>query len=75
MKEEKNPFKKVGIPEQEVPSDMRDKVMDNVNSIKLLLDVTSLFTSNYLETIEGMFKTTNNDSEKNDNNNDNKNNK
>lgn len=65
MKEDKNPFKQAGFPEQEVPSDMKDKVMDNVNSIKLLLDVTSLFTSNYLETIEGMFKTTKNDSNNN----------
>lgn len=57
MKTEKNPFKETNIPEQEVPADLKDKVLGNVNALKLLLDVTSLFTSNYLETIEQMFKT------------------
>lgn len=57
MKPEKNPFKETNIPEQEVPADLKDKVLGNVNALKLLLDVTSLFTSNYLETIEQMFKT------------------
>lgn len=52
-----NPFQKIGLPPQEVPSDLKKKVMDDVNSVKLLLDLTSLFSSNYASTIESMFKT------------------
>jgi hypothetical protein len=64
MKMNENPFKKLGLPPQEVPTELRQKVMDDINAVKLLIEITSLFSSNYAETIEGMFKT------KNKNNND-----
>ena len=58
MKEEKeNPFKKIGIPPQELPSDLKKKVMDHVNSVKLIMEISSLFSSNYASTIESFFKT------------------
>lgn len=58
MKEEKeNPFKKIGVPPQELPSDLKKKVMDDVNSVKLLMEISSLFSSNYVSTIESFFKT------------------
>jgi hypothetical protein len=31
--------------------------MDDINTVKFIIEVTSLFSSNYAETIEGMFKT------------------
>lgn len=56
-KEKKNPFKDLGLPAKEVPKELRKKVMDDVNSVKLLLDLTSLFSSNYASSIESFFKT------------------
>ncbi|AWG20181.1 hypothetical protein FFWV33_00900 [Flavobacterium faecale] len=55
--ENENPFKKIGLPQQEVPEDLKKKVMDDVNTVKFILEVTSLFSSNYASTIESMFKT------------------
>lgn len=55
--ENDNSFKKIGLPIQEVPSDLKKKVMDDVSTVKFILEVTSLFSSNYAATIEGMFKT------------------
>ncbi|NJM80940.1 MAG: hypothetical protein HC854_17380 [Flavobacterium sp.] len=57
--ENKNPFKCIGEPPQEVPKDLKDKVMSDVNSVKLLMDLTSLFSSNYASSIESFFKTKN----------------
>jgi hypothetical protein len=55
--ENENPFKKIGLPSQEVPKDLKNKVMEDVNTVKLLLELSNLFTLNYVDTIEGMFKT------------------
>ena len=55
-----NPFKKIGLPPQEVPCDLKQKVMDDANTVKFIMEVTSLFSSNYVATIESMFKTKNN---------------
>lgn len=57
--EKDNPFKKLGFPLQEVPVDLKDKVMADVNSAKLLMDMASLFTSNYKSTLASLFKTKN----------------
>jgi hypothetical protein len=38
-------------------SGIKQKVMDDINTVKFIIEVTSLFSSNYAETIEGMFKT------------------
>ncbi|WP_339918773.1 hypothetical protein [uncultured Flavobacterium sp.] len=66
--ENENPFKKIGLPPQEVPKELKQKVMDDVNAVKFIMEVTSLFSSNYASTIESMFKTKN----KNNNNDTNK---
>ncbi|SDZ94519.1 hypothetical protein SAMN05443667_101385 [Flavobacterium gillisiae] len=66
--ENENPFKKIGLPPQEVPKELKQKVMDDVNAVKFIMEVTSLFSSNYASTVESMFKTKN----KNNNNDTNK---
>jgi hypothetical protein len=38
-----------------VPKELKQKVMDDINTVKFIIEV--LFSSNYAETIEGMFKT------------------
>jgi hypothetical protein len=39
-----------------VPKELKQKVMDDINTVKFIIEVTSLFSSNYAETIEGMFR-------------------
>lgn len=58
--EKENPFKKLGYPPKEVPNDLKQKVMSEVASAKLIMDLASLFTSNYSATIESLFKTNRN---------------
>jgi predicted transcriptional regulator len=58
MKNE-NPFKKIGNPPKEVPTDLKKKIMDDVNSAKLIMEVTSLFSSNFAETLESFLKNQN----------------
>ena len=55
--ERENPFKKLGYPPREVPKTLKKKVMGNVASAKLLMDMAALFTSNYKATMETLFKT------------------
>ncbi len=58
MSEKKqNPFKEMDKSLREVPSHMKKKVMSDVATAKLLMEMASLFTCNYKATIEGMFKT------------------
>ena len=57
--ENENPFKKIGLPPKEVPTDLKKKIMDDVNSAKLIMEVTSLFSANFASTLESLFKTTN----------------
>ncbi|WP_418262104.1 hypothetical protein [Flavobacterium faecale] len=63
--EDGNPFKSISVSDQEVPKDLREKVMDDVNTIKLLLELADLFSLNYANIIEGMFKTKNRNIDKN----------
>ncbi|WP_223033540.1 hypothetical protein [Hanstruepera marina] len=49
-----NPFKKV-INSEKLPDIIKDKVMDDINVIKLALDVTDLLTIKYPETINNIF--------------------
>lgn len=42
-----NPFKKIALPPQEVPVELKTKVMTDVARIKLFKDITDLFMSNY----------------------------
>ena len=53
----KNPFKKLGYPPQEVPNDLKQKVMDNVNSVKLFMELGTLFSNNYVSVVESFFAT------------------
>tara|TARA_R110002094_G_scaffold169727_2_gene152015 strand:+ start:333 stop:542 length:210 start_codon:yes stop_codon:yes gene_type:complete len=51
-----NPFKKLGHPPQEVPKELKKKVMDDVSSFKLFIDVVGLFSFNYAQAVESFFK-------------------
>ena len=57
--EKQNPFKLIGMPPQDVPPELKKKVMKDVNTAKLLMDMASLFTSNYSTTFKSIFKTKN----------------
>ncbi|MGS2737874.1 hypothetical protein [Sinomicrobium pectinilyticum] len=65
MKKE-NPFKKIGGPLRKVPEDTKENVMNSVELIELLRDFSSLFTSNYTDTISSLFKTKNTDEDESD---------
>tara|TARA_R110000868_G_scaffold97876_2_gene269315 strand:- start:2007 stop:2183 length:177 start_codon:yes stop_codon:yes gene_type:complete len=52
----KNPFKKIALPPQEVPKELKNKVMDDVARIKLLMDMTDLFTSNFSSAAKSILK-------------------
>lgn len=54
--EKENPFKKIGIPPVEAPKHLKKKVMDGVEAIKLLKEVSTLFTFNYASSISSLFK-------------------
>ena len=55
--EKENPFKKLGQPPKEVPKELKQKVMGDVAAAKLLMDMASLFTRNYGESLGSLFKT------------------
>lgn len=51
-----NPFKKLNEPSREVPKELKKKVMDDVASFKFFMDIGSLFSLNYAQTVEAFFK-------------------
>ena len=53
-----NPFKDLERSLRDVPPHMKKKVMSDVATAKLVMDMASLFTLNYGSVIEGMFRTT-----------------
>ena len=53
----KNPFKELDKLVREVPPNLKKKVMNDVATAKLLMELASLFTLNYQNLISGMFKT------------------
>ncbi|WP_027392446.1 hypothetical protein [Aquimarina latercula] len=55
--ERENPFKKIGTPPREVPKELKDKVMADVASVKLITDMAGLFTSNYQAALKAFFRT------------------
>ncbi|MGC1204262.1 MAG: hypothetical protein WA839_05165 [Flavobacteriaceae bacterium] len=55
MKKE-NPFKKIALPPQEVPKELKTRVMSDVARIKLFEDITNLFTSNYPNAAKAFFE-------------------
>ena len=57
--ENKNPFKLIGLPAQEAPKELKQKIMNDANTVKFLIDMASLFTSNYTTALQSLFKTKN----------------
>ena len=57
LEQDKNPFKLLQADLKDVPPDMRKKVMADVAMAKLIMDMASLFTSNYTDLIAGLLKT------------------
>jgi hypothetical protein len=56
-KEIKNPFKELEQTLQEAPPHLKKKVMSDVAAAKLLMEMASLFTFNYMAAVEGIFMT------------------
>lgn len=54
-----NPFKNLGKPPLEAPKHIKQKVMDGVEAVNLLKEVSTLFTFNYASTLSSIFKKTN----------------
>lgn len=57
LEQDKNPFKLLQADLKDVPPDMRKKVMADVAMAKLIMDMATLFTSNYTNLISGLLKT------------------
>lgn len=55
----KNPFKQV-VNSEKLPDIIKDKVMDDINLVKLALDITDLLTVKYPETISTFLKQSDN---------------
>ena len=53
-----NPFKKIEH-NKEVPKHIRKKVMGEIAGIKFLMELSSLFSSNYASAVESFFKNKN----------------
>ncbi|HDZ06118.1 hypothetical protein LCGC14_0129120 [marine sediment metagenome] len=53
---EKNVFKKIGFPLLDVPRDLKQKVLVDVENAKLLMDLANLFSSNFNFTANHIFK-------------------
>jgi hypothetical protein len=51
-----NPFKKIGRPSRKVPIDLKNKVMSDMASAKLMSDIANLFTSNYKSAFGSVLK-------------------
>lgn len=52
-----NPFKNLEGDLKDVPPELRKKVMDDIATAKLIMELTNLFTGNFASVIEGMMKT------------------
>ncbi|MEE9362859.1 MAG: hypothetical protein V3U92_09715 [Cellulophaga sp.] len=53
----RNPFKELETSLLEVPPEMRKKVMSDIATAKLIMEMASLFTFNYSSVLEGLIKT------------------
>ncbi len=53
---EKNPFKELET-QEEAPKEIKEKLMKDVEELKLLMDMGSLFSFNYASVIENFLKT------------------
>ena len=52
----KNPFKKIALPPQDVPKELKHKVMMDVARMKLFKDITDLFSNNYSNAAKAFFE-------------------
>lgn len=52
-----NPFKEMERSLQDAPVHMKKKVMNDIATAKLVMELASLFTCNYKSAIAEMFKT------------------
>jgi len=59
---EHNPFKNINLPLKEVPAELKSKVMKDIATAKLLMDLASLFSLNIGSVIERTIKERNNKS-------------
>ncbi len=55
--ENRNPFKEMDQYEKPVPPELRKKVMRNIALAKFIMEVASLFSTNYSSALENLFKT------------------
>lgn len=55
--EKENPFKKIGDPKKEVPKELKNKVMKDAATLKLFMDMNSLFITNYRDTFSNLLFT------------------
>ena len=51
-----NPFKKIDQPLKDVPAELKDKVMKDIATAKLLMELASLFSLNVGSVIERTMK-------------------
>ncbi len=56
-KRKRNPFKELEKSLHDAPQHMKKKVMNDIATAKLVMEMASLFTCNYKATLEEMFKT------------------
>jgi len=52
-----NPFKEIEKTTKPVPPELRKKVMRNIALAKFIMEVASLFSTNYSAALENLFKT------------------
>lgn len=57
---ENNPFKYINLPLKDVPAELKSKVMKDIATAKLLMDLASLFSLNIGSVIERTIKERNN---------------
>lgn len=55
----KNPFKEIGYPPKDAPKELKKKVLNQLATIKLVMEMTDLFSNKYVDTIESFLKTDN----------------
>ncbi|RRQ47785.1 hypothetical protein DZC72_15575 [Maribacter algicola] len=57
FEQDQNPFKRMQGDLKDVPQELRQKVMNDVAMAKLIMEMATLFTSNYGSLIESLLKT------------------
>ncbi|MDF4223491.1 MULTISPECIES: hypothetical protein [Maribacter] len=57
LEQDKNPFKNLQGDLKDVPPELRKKVMEDVATAKLIMELSHLFTGSFASIIEGMLNT------------------